>query len=492
MIRLEAGVAGVLVLLAAARTASADEPVGAREPRLMSETAEITSVADAFDGDDPFDLNLLVGFHQSWKHASIRRETTLAQPGLSTGGFVPATENIASYKSSMSSLDVGADIGIYKDFALILRVPVILSWSQSLGDLNGSAGAVDQQLLADPVGGTPLFSVPFNSPTRSGVDYLSAGFDWAIYNQQRDSTKPTWVVGVEGRLAVGTPLHACNANPSAAGVECPAPNSGPYAQPAGPYVNRDPGISRAMDSVIVHTTWSRRFGYVEPYSGFRVQADFAQQRSDFQQWNPTNDLDRTPPLLGSFQLGLEIVPFEQRESFQRLSADFRFEGTYHSPGRDYSELLDALGSSLAPSLRTPNPSAYYNPNAPTPISASNPSVANPATENVYFSGITEQQAFGSFMFSASATYQAGEYVKFSIGSGFTYAQSHLVTAADTCTPNNSIPDLAGPCQTTSGNTTTVLGSPNPDHRDVIDLPGHRFSVDDATVVDLWVRGVVMF
>jgi len=487
MIRLEAGVAGVLVLLAAARTASADEPVGAREPRLMSETAEITSVADAFDGDDPFDLNLLVGFHQSWKHANIRRETTIAQPGLSTGGFVPATENIASYKSSMSSLDVGADIGIYKDFALILRVPVILGWSQSLGDLNGSA-AQDVMALGDPAGGVlnglpkyDLFSVPFNSPTRSGVDYISAGLDWAIYNQQRDLTKPTWVVGVEGRLAVGTPLHACNATPGATGAECPDPSN-----PTAP--SRDPGISRGMDSIIVHTTWSRRFGYIEPYSGFRVQADFAQARSDFQQWNPSNDLDRTPPLLGSFQLGIEVVPFEQRESFQRLSADFRFEGTYHSPGRDYSELFDALGSSQAPSLRSANPSSYYNPNAPAP----GPSVANPATENVYFTGITEQQAFGSFMFSASATYQAGEYVKFSVGSGFTYAQSHLVTAADTCTPNNGDPALAGPCQTTSGGVTTVLGSPNPDHRDVIDLPGHRFSVDDATVVDLWVRGVVMF
>ena len=483
MIRLEAGVAGVLVVLAAARSASADEPVGAREPRLMSETAEITSVADAFDGDDPFDLNLLVGFHQTWKHASIRRETTISQPGLSTGGFVPATENIASYSSSMSTLDVGADIGIYRDFALILRVPVILSWSQSMGDLNGSQ-AVDTSLLADPAGGTPLFTVPFTSPTRSGIDYISGGLDWAIYNQQRDPTKPTWVIGVEGRLAVGTPLHACNATSGATGVECP--------DPSAPTVNRDPGISRGMDSIIVHTTWSRRFGYVEPYSGFRVQADFAQSRSDFEKWNPTNDLDRTPPLLGSFTLGLEVVPFEQRESFQRLSADLRFEGTYHSPGRDYSELFDALGSSQAPSLRTPNPSSYYNPNAPSPISATNPSVANPATENVYFSGITEQQAFGSFNVQASATYQAGEYVKFSVGTGFTYAQSHLVTAADTCTPNNNLPDLAGPCSTTSGSNTTVLGSPNPDHRDVIDLPGHRFSVDDTTIVDLWVRGVVMF
>src|SRR5579864_1910746 len=159
------GIAGLLVLLGVARSARADEPVAAREPRLMSETAEITSVVDAFDENDPFDLNLLVGFSQSWKRANIRRETQLAQPGLSTGGFVPASENIASYSSSTSTLLVGADIGLYRDLALVVRLPVILGWSQSLGDLNGSA-AVASQLLQDPAGGQ-LFSVPFNSPTRS-------------------------------------------------------------------------------------------------------------------------------------------------------------------------------------------------------------------------------------------------------------------------------------------------------------------------------------
>src|SRR5580693_3217099 len=103
-------VAGVVCLPGLAR---ADEPVAAREPRLMSETAEITTVADAFDGDDPFDLNLVLGFTQSWKQAAIRRETQLNQAGLATGNFIPANENIATYDSSRSTLDVGADIGIY-------------------------------------------------------------------------------------------------------------------------------------------------------------------------------------------------------------------------------------------------------------------------------------------------------------------------------------------------------------------------------------------
>ena len=80
MIRLELSIAVALLLLCAAGPAKADEPVGAREPHLMSETAEVTSVVDAFDDDDPFDLNLVVGFQQSWEHAKVRRETQLPGP----------------------------------------------------------------------------------------------------------------------------------------------------------------------------------------------------------------------------------------------------------------------------------------------------------------------------------------------------------------------------------------------------------------------------
>jgi hypothetical protein len=486
--------AGALVALLAAlwpAAARADEPVAAREPRLMSETAEITSVADAFDGDDPFDLNLVLGFHQSWKSASIRRENQLNQTGLATGGFIPANENIASYSSSTSTLDLGADIGLYKDLALILRLPIILSWSQSLGDLNGSEKVASQR-LADPQGGQ-LFSVPFTSPTRSGIDYFAFGADWAIFNQQRDETKPTWVIGVEGRVPIGNPLHACNAT---SGTNVCFDGGNPAA---GIHQGVDPGISKGFDSILAKTIWSRRFGYVEPYSGFEFQADFPTANSDFGKFNPQQNLSRTPPLLGSFVMGLEVIPFEQREQFQRLSADFRFKGTYHSPGRDYSELFDALGSSNAASLRSANPTAYCDPTASSCNGGVNPglppqtySVADNSVSKSYFTGITEVQAYGSFTFGAAATWQAGEYIKFTLGSAFTYAQSHLITTADPCNPNQGGANRgqAGPCYNPASS--QVQGVPNPDHRDIIDLPGHRFSVDDSTIVDLYVMGTVMF
>jgi hypothetical protein len=462
--------------LAVASPAYADEPVAAQEPRLMRETGENTTVIDAFDEGDPFDLNLLLGFRQQWKSANIRRETSLFQPGLSTGGFTPANENVASYSQSTSTLELGADIGLFHDLALSLRLPVILADSRQLDDLDGSSR--NPQRLQDPAG-DQLFTVPFKSPSRSGIDWFGIGLDYAILNQQRDDTKPTWVVGVETRIAIGPRLHACNDN---AAIKCP--------DPVNPTQDRDPGISRGMTSLGIHTIFSRRYGYVEPYAGFNAMFEFPQSNSDF---GATSDvrgaLLNRPPAVGNVTMGLEVFPWENRELFQRFGLDFKLRGTYHSPGRDYSELFDALGSSQARSLRSANPGAYVaGPDGFT-------SIADPRSAPVYFAGITDQHAYGSFSGSTGVTWQAGQYVKFTAGLGLTYAQSHLITAADACNPDfQGDAGASGPCRTGGASSAggSQTGIPNPNHRPVIDLPGRRFSVDDTTIVDVWLSGVVMF
>jgi hypothetical protein len=478
--RLPLSFAGPLLLTAVLwpSAAAADEPVASKEPRLLRETGENTTVIDAFDKDDPFDANLLLTLRQSWKSANIRRETTLAQPGLSTGGFTAANENVASYSQSLTVLEVGGDIGIYRDLALSLRLPLILADSRELSDLDGSSK--NPQRLQDP-SGEQLFSVPFKSPTRSGVDQLGVGLNYAIFNQQRDETKPTWVIGAEARFAIGDRLHACN---DGAPTKCPDPG----ANPMGP--GRDPGISRGMHTLVANTVFSRRYGYVEPYAGFRMLVDLPQSNSDF---GATSDIRGTllnrPPIIGTFTVGMEVFPWENREQFQRVAVDLKVRGSYHSPGRDYSELFDALGSSQAASLRNPNPSAYKaGPDGFT-------SVVDPSAAKVSFTGITDQQAFGSVGASAGVTWQASEYFKFTGGLGLSYVKSHLITAADACNPDfGKDPGSSGPCrtgtQTAGGGSPT--GIPNPNHRQVIDLPGRRFSVDDTTIVDLWLSGVVMF
>jgi len=472
-----AGVAGAALVPPWGAVARADEPVPAKEVRLLRETGENTTVIDAFDKDDPFDVNLSLTFRQQWKSANIRRETALTQGSLSSGGFVSANENVAAFSQSISTLEVGADIGVFRDLALSLRLPIILADSRELSDLDGSSK--NPQRLQDP-SGQQLFSVPFKSPTRSGIDWFGVGLNYALMNQLRDESKPTWVIGFESRFGIGPRLHACNEN---APIKCPDP-----ANPNGP--SRDPGISRGMTTLALHTIFSRRFGYVEPYLGFRMQVELPQSNSDF---GATSDLRGTllsrPPALGTFTAGTEVFPWENREAFQRFGMDFRVRGTYHSPGREYSELFDALGSSQASSLRNPNPGAYRAG------SDGFTSIADPNAAKVYFNGITDQQAFGSFGGMIGLTLQTGEFVKFHAGLGLTFVQSHLVTAADACNPDLK-GDLgaSGPCR--SGGATVAGGNatgvPNPNHRQVIDLPGRRFSVDDTAIVDLWLSGVVMF
>ena len=457
--------------------ARADEPVAAVEPRLLNETGENTTVIDAFDKDDPFDANLLLTLRQQWKSANIRRETSLSQGALSSGGFVSRNENVASYSQSTTTLEIGADVGIFRDLALSFRLPLVLADSRELGDLDGSSR--NPQRLQDP-SGDQLFNVPFKSPTRSGVDWFGVALNYAILNQVRDPAYPTWVIGAESRFSIGPRLHACNDN---APIKCPDPSN-----PGGP--SRDPGISRGMTTLALHTVFSRRFGYLEPYLGFRGQVELPQSNSDFGATsNVTGTLLSRPPLVGTFTVGTEIFPLENREAFQRFGLDFKVRGTYHSPGREYSELFDALGSSQARSLRSGNPGAYRASDA------NFGSVVDPNSAKVFFTGITDQQAYGSFGGAMAVTWQTGEYVKFTGGLGLTYAQSHLVTAADACNPdlgNNA--GAAGPCRSgaASGGGGNATGVPNPNHRQVIDLPGRRFSVDDTTIVDLWVSGVVMF
>src|SRR5258708_3754449 len=124
-------------------SAHADEPAKVGEPHVLSEPGEVTDVVDAFDGDDPFDLHLTLGYQYSWKTSHVRRETSIgnaANPGLSTGDFTASNMNVAKYEENTSRLNTRADIGVYHDIALVLRMPIILSNDRKLSDLSGSAG----------------------------------------------------------------------------------------------------------------------------------------------------------------------------------------------------------------------------------------------------------------------------------------------------------------------------------------------------------------
>ena len=202
-----------------------------------------------------------------------------------------------------------------------------------------------------------------------------------------------------------------------------------------------------------------------------------------------------PPLRGTLLAGINVIPWEIRDQSQRITLDFRFTGTYISEGRDYSEVFDALGSSDAPSLRLPNYSSYRQNPAFANDPAATRSVVDPKSRRVYFTGLTDVQAHGSYALSASFTWQAGHFVKFNVGGNYTLTQGHFITFDQACNADFvGDVDSAGPCRASiSGASSNVAtGLPNPNFRKTINDPGHRLRVDRSSQIDAWVNATVMF
>ena len=119
----------------------------------------------------------MVGFRQLWRRGEIRRETSSRSRGLSTGGFSPPHENVAVYNQSHEHPQRRRrHRPLPRPRARRSASPSSLADSRELGDLDGSSQ--NPQRLQDPTG-AQLFTVPYKSPTRSGIDWFSVGLDFA-------------------------------------------------------------------------------------------------------------------------------------------------------------------------------------------------------------------------------------------------------------------------------------------------------------------------
>jgi hypothetical protein len=492
------------LLVAPGTGAFAIEPRSTSEPDVLREPADVTRVVDAWVDGGGMDLHFSLGYQHTWKRSTIARETQNPEvdPRARSG---TTTVPIAKYAENTSRLNIRADLGLYRDLALILRVPIVLSSSATLEGRTSSLAALDG------APGSPLFALPFGSPNRSGVEYLGVGVDWGILNQGRDGQLPSLLVGAEARLSVSEPMHACGPGPAAPGeargsTRCTYPADidrdgagggypvtladGTLASLEGelPGEPRRAGVGRGTTAIELHAAMSRRFAQLEPYVTFGALFELPVDASDFMISRPFAE---SPPVQGRVSLGAEFMPWELVEQFQRLSIDVRVMGTYRSEGQDYSELFDALGSSPAPSYRRPNFGGYVeNPDASS--RAAVPSVVDESSERVFPTGLTRVEAHGAYALRLAARWQAGQYVHFDVGGSLAFTQQHLITLGRPCDASRSIePQNAGPCASGAYGA-GVLGAPDPSYRPETDQPGQRFLVDTAHTIDTWVGATVMF
>jgi hypothetical protein len=413
---------------------------------------EFTDVIDAFDMEygDPFDLNLRVGYERVFKKGLIRRENF---------GGVPhdwdyfAYTDMFEFEQTTHILNLDLDIGLFRDLALRLRIPLILNDTREL--------KAHKDMPGDWGDGNQLFALPFKSPERSGLDYIAVGLWWGILAQERDDTKPDWTLFAEGRFTVGDKLEA--ACSTVGGDDCRDLQYDSGHVPGEDYPTKG-GISRGVNELAFGMRLSRRYGWIDPFFGIEALLGWPQEGTAYQiDGNAVGQINDMPPIVGTLDFGLEFIPWDVPELHRKLSIGLGGGARYHSEGREYTPLFDALG--VSPYFRQQD-FVDFNGNGVNDGGGEHTAVA----DTRLWTGMTDVENYASFYGSLFVMIQPAKYVKIKLGTGLGHETEHFITKTDQCPAD----------QMTGDGTCAVY---NYGHRPELDTPGMRFRAEQTL---LWV------
>lgn len=435
-------------------------PVWTEHPYIDDfDGALITEVFDSFDDDDPFDLTIRVGYTYSTESVKITQQCA---PG-DHSGCLPERNDIVTYKNLFEynqvkhNLQIDAIIGLYKDLAFFTSWPIVLLDSRSLDWWDDDSSAY----MPQDRDGNDLFSIPFDSPDRSGIDWFSVGLMWTPFNQMRDETKPTWLLQFESRFAIGDALKAsCKDENGSVTGDC----------------STSGGISRRVTDLIFRTILSRRFQYVDPYIGFEFMTSIPDRNSDFPSATTSveGQINTMPGFVGTMMFGFEFIPFEKPADYLKTVIGLHFFASWHGEGRDYSPLFDALGTN-----RNLDREYGYADNQLDDVGE-------------IYTGLTDNESYGIFGGKLTLHVQAAKYVRLSLILGYTHEQEHFITFADPCNP--SVSSDSDQCISyDSQEHQNVYGDAfNPDWREEIDDVGHRFRAEKTDIFDVNILATILF
>lgn len=433
-------------------------------PAGPAAAAEISRVASSGEPDSAFELDVGVRWDRSQERATITRERADATPG-SRGA--PADPDILRYTRTRNAIVPRVTVGLARDLELHAELPYVLEDDQTYRygsryeKTNGGVPSTIDQNSIDPNGlGTtcnggacPLFNATPHARVYHGgrAGDLRVGLAWAVFNDRKDSTKPTWVLGMD----VTAPTAA--AYDPAKGRS--ATWSSPYGVPAkpGPFGER-------IWKWDVYTVLSRRMGVFDPYvkahytamiesastysncSAAREPATSTQfntrARENCDAWG--SEAGARLPWVAGLTFGTEIVPYEDAAEGQKLALDFRLRGDYTAPHRFFNELTDASGK------------------------------------------IHQTEGYLEMGGLAGVYISASRYVQFQLTAALSTRTAHWLTG-EPLGRNGSTPAVNPATGETADPT---LMNPNYDAR--YDAPGRRFRISEVAIFDISIAGVLRF
>jgi hypothetical protein len=429
--------------------------------------AEVTRVVSALDDDDSFDFNLTASWLHEAKSALIKRES---ESGAASG--IEVLRDL-KYAETRDVLNLRADFGILWDVGLHVEAPLVLADSNSLSFDQG-VGPTNSTLLRDgilPGYGGPSWGLDaphnrpfsgasnqvFQSPTRSGFENLGLGITWAVFNQRRDDTKPTWTLGFDAKLDVFKDMRFDPSNPTA---------------------NEATGLGYHQ---LIWSTWvSKRFRHFDPYFGAYYMLPIRTNGSIFQDYNPATQTSVNPQQQAGATVGVEEIAWENPRGDQRVTIEARGHAEQHFAGRGYSELWEPLsgspGCSVAAGAATPCRAGIDQVEVIDPTNPQGNPEASP------YPGVSDIDAYSTFGGDLGLNIQVGKYVRFRGLFGLAVDTPHFITDASAGVDTNH-----------NGAVNSFDKSEaNPTYRESIDLPGRRFRVEETEIWSLLFEGSIMF
>jgi hypothetical protein len=329
--------------------------------------AEISRVVSSGEPGSPFSMDLDVRWDRSVESATISREKGSSGTTALPGGAVFQGDRLA-YTRTRNAVVPRVAIGIWQDLEVHFEMPYVLGDDREwrYGTLYGAStegtssipnNTIDAQgatCAGAPATPCPLFPVPSTGYHGGKVGDLRAGLAWAVFNDKKDDTKPTWVLGMD--------LTA----PTAAKWE-PGKDRTPDTWESPYRLKTNPGpFGEKIWKWDVYTVLSKRYKYVDPYVKAHAQVAF-KSASTYSNCDAVNEASTVRqfnqdaaancqswgdaagaqlPFVAGLVFGTEIVPYEDVREGQKVSLDFRFYSELTSKARFYNELSDATGKIL--------------------------------------------------------------------------------------------------------------------------------------------------
>ena len=509
-------------------------------PAHAAEYTDLLDAADDFDDLDestwdPFDLTAGIGFRYDIGSGRISREAPcvpstsgldpliaenrrlVVDPGRCSDPAIVYNKEML-YQERRSTLLMELRAGIYKDLELKLTVPYVLGFSRGLKYANEAA---DPANVVDPTrssvdpsdgiiqgeaervfgGDDPVTSHAeaaarldqFNTYRyfdlqedyiaydRSGFGDPSIGLQWAPFNDERDDTKATLVLGME------------------------------YLMPLAPVMQGGIGndaLGRGVHELSWRLASSKRFDWIEPYLGLEYFLPLPATNSLYGQVDKSNQgqIFTNPPQRGEVTIGSEFIPHENRSTGARFGIDLRFTFGYVSEGRDYTPLFDHLarsqcrGKTLQEIL--PDDGTAITEDIGCAWILQQPSNAEPEpvydlaaaaergdTSTYAFDGIMTVESHATFSGMVGFYMQPMRNLRIDLAGSLTAQQEHFITNART---GRDVEEEETDDETVDLEGADASLERNPVHNPTYDTSGNRFRLQGFTTWSILVNVNLQF